>query len=58
MLSILLITFNCPALSFIPETKEPQNIRNAFELLQPWGNLPMLKKGLARARQMMQLAGL
>jgi len=54
----LLIVFNCPALSFIEETKQEHNIRSAYEILRPWEHLPLVRRGLDRARILMQQFGL
>lgn len=58
MLATLIITFNCPALAFVEETKQEHHIRNAFEILRPWEQLPLIRRGLDQARILMQQAGL
>jgi hypothetical protein len=58
MLATLVITFNCPALAFVEETKQKHHIRNAYELLRPWEHLPMIRRGLDRIRILMRQAGL
>lgn len=58
MLATLIITFNCPALAFIEETKQEHHIRNAYEILRPWDHLPLIRRGLDMARILMQQAGL
>ena len=58
MLATLIITFNCPALAFVEETKQEHHIRNAYELLRPWDHVPLIRRGLERARILMQEAGL
>lgn len=58
MLATLIITFNCPALAFVEETKQEHHIRNAYEILRPWSHLPLIYRGLERARISMQQVGL
>jgi hypothetical protein len=58
MLATLIITFDCPALNFVEETKQEHHIRNAYEILRPWGYLPLIRRGLDQARILMQQAGL
>ncbi|KAF2109762.1 hypothetical protein BDV96DRAFT_234120 [Lophiotrema nucula] len=58
MLATLIITFHCPALSFVEETKQEHHIRNAYEILRPWEHLPLVRRGLERARILMLQAGL
>lgn len=58
MLATLIITFKCPALSFVEETKQEYHIRNAYEVLRPWDHLPLIRRGLDQARVLMQQAGL
>ncbi|CAN9325657.1 unnamed protein product [Alternaria alternata] len=50
----LLIAFDHPALAFIEETKQEQHIRNGYDVLQPWAHLPLIRRGLERARILMQ----
>ena len=50
----LLIAFNHPALAFVEETKQEQHIRNGYEVLRPWAHLPLVRRGLERARILMQ----
>jgi hypothetical protein len=57
-LATLIITFNCPALAFIEETRQERHIRNGYEVLRPWSHLPVIRRGLERVRIMMQQAGL
>ncbi|KAF2021583.1 hypothetical protein BU24DRAFT_23177 [Aaosphaeria arxii CBS 175.79] len=57
-LATLIITFNCPCLAFIEETRQEHHIRNGYEILRPWEHLPMIRRGLERARIMMAQAGL
>lgn len=57
-LATLIITFNCPALSFIEETRQEHHIRIGYEILRPWSHLPLIHRGLERVRIMMQQAGL
>ncbi|KAF2184813.1 hypothetical protein K469DRAFT_688419 [Zopfia rhizophila CBS 207.26] len=58
MLATLIITFNCPALAFVEETRQEHHIRNAYEILRPWDHLPMIHRGLERIRILMRQAGL
>lgn len=58
MLSTLIITFNNPALAFVEETRQEHHIRNAYEILRPWSHLPLIYRGLERARILMQQVGL
>lgn len=58
MLTTLIVTFNCPALSFVEETKQEYHIHNAYEVLRPWNHLPLIRRGLDQARVLMQQAGL
>ena len=58
MLATLIITFNCPALAFVEETRQEHHIRNAYEMLLPWDHLPLIHRALERARIMMQQVGL
>ncbi|KAF2265380.1 hypothetical protein CC78DRAFT_200368 [Lojkania enalia] len=57
-LATLIITFNNPALAFVEETKQAHHIRNGYEILRPWGHLPLIRRGLERARIMMNQVGL
>ena len=57
-LAILIITFNCPVLSFVDETRQEHHIRNGYEILRQWSHLPLICRGLDRVRIMMQQAGL
>lgn len=50
----LLIAFDHPALAFIEETKQEQHIRNGYDVLRPWAHLPLIRRGLERARILMQ----
>ena len=50
----LLIAFDRPALAFIEETKQEQHIRNGYDVLRPWAYLPLIRRGLERARILMQ----
>ena len=58
MLETLIITFNCPFLAFVEETTQEHHIRNAYEILRPWSHLPVIYRGLERARISMRQAGL
>jgi hypothetical protein len=58
MLATLIITFNNPALAFVEETRQEHHIRNAYEILRPWAHLPLIYRGLERARILMQQVGL
>ncbi|KAF2691456.1 hypothetical protein K458DRAFT_381311 [Lentithecium fluviatile CBS 122367] len=57
-LATLIITCNCPALAFIDETKQEHHIRGGYELLRAWDHLPLIRRGLERARILMREAGL
>ncbi|ORY19674.1 hypothetical protein BCR34DRAFT_595142 [Clohesyomyces aquaticus] len=57
-LATLIITFDCPALDFVEETKQEHHIRNAYEILRPWEHLPLMRRGLERIRILMRQAGL
>lgn len=54
----LILAFKCPSLSFAEETQQEQHIRNGYEALRPWAHLPLINRGLERARILMQQAGL
>jgi hypothetical protein len=58
MLATLIITFNCPSLAFVEETRQEHHIHNAYEILRPWSHLPLIYRGLERARMLMRQAGL
>lgn len=57
-LATLIITFKCPALTFIEETRQEYHIRNGYEIMRPWEHLPMIRRGLERVRIMMRQVGL
>jgi hypothetical protein len=54
----LIITFKNPSLAFAEETTQEQHIRNGYEALRPWAHLPLVARGLNRARILMQQVGL
>ncbi|KAF2820060.1 hypothetical protein CC86DRAFT_471706 [Ophiobolus disseminans] len=54
----LIIAFQSPHLAFAEETRQEQHIRNGYEALRPWAHLPLIRRGLERARILMQRAGL
>jgi hypothetical protein len=58
MMMALLVTYNCPALAYLPETRQAQPIRDAFEALQQWAHLPLLRRGMARAKTIMDEIGI
>ena len=57
-LTVGILTYKSVALSFAPETKEHAHLLNGYEVLQNWAHLPVIRRGLKRARRMMTSAGI
>jgi hypothetical protein len=54
----LVLTYNVPTLSFIPETKTDVHVRHGYVMLSTWSHLPFIKRGLLRTREMMISSGI
>jgi hypothetical protein len=54
----MIVAFKSPSLAFAEETQQEQHIRNGYEALRPWSHLSLIRRGLERARILMQQAGL
>jgi len=57
-LTVGILTYKSVALSFAPETKEHAHLLNGYEVLQSWDHLPVIRRGLKRAKRMMASAGI
>ncbi|KAF2741543.1 hypothetical protein EJ04DRAFT_571614 [Polyplosphaeria fusca] len=59
-LATLLITFNCPALAFVEESKQGHHIKDAYEMLKSWdmSEYGFLRRGLERIWILMRQANL
>ncbi|KAH8602077.1 hypothetical protein B0O99DRAFT_129120 [Bisporella sp. PMI_857] len=57
-LTVGLLTYKAGELSFAPETREHYHIQNAYEILKSWDHLPVISRGLQRAKNMMLNAGI
>jgi hypothetical protein len=57
-LTELILTYKSPALSFAPETRTDEHIKNGYEMLLMWDHLPVMRRGLERTRNMMAIAGI
>ena len=58
MLCILLITYRQPCLASLVETRDGEYVWKAYNALLPWGHLLLIRRGLVRARSMMEKLGL
>lgn len=53
-----ILTYKSPELNFAPETKEYAHTLNGYEILRNWDHLPVMRRGLKRAKRMMIRAGI
>lgn len=49
----LILTYKVPCLAFIPETQTAEYIYNGYEMMVAWNHLPVIKRGMERARELM-----
>ncbi|KAG9243943.1 hypothetical protein BJ878DRAFT_542755 [Calycina marina] len=53
-----ILTYKSPELAFAPETEEYVHTLNGYEILGNWDHLPIIRRGLKRAKRMMIRAGI
>ena len=47
------MTYKSVELSFAPETNDHSHLLNGYEVLRNWDHLPVIRRGLKRAKKMM-----
>lgn len=57
-LTALILTYRAPAVAYVPETMEDAHILAGYEMIRGWDHLPLVKRGLERARSLMVRVGL